>query len=662
MKGLSKRAKNAHPREQTSAYDRVGRLASFGLVEPWQVALLMPTGYDDLRQVAPGFEAALQHEQCLVWAVPSGSATAQFSKGVPRTVVAMTDRGGATARATVFGDTKVWLERMGSGDPGVFLVHAEIYNDSVTLRVIEEVEGAWVGRLRPKYPGKPNYMASETVREKVIQALPHAIPRAAAYIEEELAPLVGRNRLIEAAGLPGWTLEQVLEEAHLPATPRMAEQARTALRRIAAFAALAKVQSHKLHRPRVRPIDLATRHARIRAIPFTLTADQVRAIEDIAEDLAQPVAARRTVCGDVGCGKSSVFCTAAVSAVDAGARVAILMPSLALAEQVHREIEETWPDARPVLVTGEGEQRTLDGEPLLVGTTALLHRETGEFDLVVVDEEQKFSVEQREALASTTAHLVIASATCIPRSQALARYGAVGLSEIRQSHSVKTIETKLWGQDERRALLADLQRFLSMGDQLLVVYPMREPGEEMNPLLSVQAAAAGWERMYPGRVRVLTGEDSDQIKSQVMADMRNGRAQILLATTVVEVGITLPGLRRAMIVAPERHGLTTLHQLRGRVARKGGQGWCDLFPPLPLKDKQKEKLEAFLRCKDGFDVAELDLRLRGFGDLSKGATKQSGADDCFLFGDPITPEHVEAMAQLWGEVSGHEQVKRATNG
>src|SRR5690606_14958366 len=119
-------------------------------------------------------------------------------------------------------------------------------------------------------------------------------------------------------------------------------------------------------------------------------------------------------------------------------------------------------------------------------------------------------------------------------------------------------------------------------------------------------------------------------KRQVMDDMRSGRAKILIATTVVEVGVTLPALRRVMVVAPERYGLVTLHQLRGRAARRGGTGWFDLHSPAPLKEKQQEKLQLFTRCKDGFEVAELALKLRGFGDLARGGTKQSGADDSFL--------------------------------
>lgn len=649
--GSTSRSKSkGSPKDDESAFKKVGRFAALGLKEPWHVALLMPSGYDDLRNVATSVEETLGHERAVIWLEKVEEARSSFSGGKPRTTVVMRDQVGNAVRCTVFGDTPVWLERFAQLTSAHFIVQGDVYREEIQLRIVEELPDEWVGRLRPKYPGKPNYLAAEKVRDKVVATLPKALPLAASFIENELAPLVGRDRLMEAAGLGGWSLEQALEEAHLPASSKMASVAREALHRIAAFAALAKAHSHTLERPPARSLRLNTWPVRMGALPYTSTQEQRQAVLDAVQDMAKPTAMARVLVGDVGSGKTTVFGTLAVACCDAGGRVAILLPNLPLAEQVHREIAETWPDVGATLVTGDTVGDGLNQRPLLVGTTALLHRKVGEFDLVIVDEEQKFSVEQREVLAGTKAHLLTSSATCIPRSAALARYGAVGISELRKSHVKKYIRTRHWRADEKRNLMGELFQFLKSGDQLLMVYPMREPGEEVDPLLSVQCAYEGWERMFPGKVRMLTGDDDDGVKSAVMADMREDRAQILLATTVVEVGITLPKLRRITIVSPERYGLSTLHQLRGRVARKGGDGWCDLYSPMPLKDKQLDKLNAFIGCKDGFEVAELDLRLRGFGDLAKGATKQSGADDSFLFGSAITPDHVAPMEKLWHEV------------
>ena len=646
MAGTRGRAKSEQDTE--SAYKRVGRLASLGLTERWQTALLLPSGLDDLRTVCPSLAAVAGHERAVIALRPAGDPRAYF-KGAPRTVVPMADATGATMRCTVFGDTKFWMPHFLEGQVCHYLVRPEEFNGEATLRIEELVDPEWVGRLRPKYPGKPNYLAAEKVREVVIRNLPEALPQAASFIERELEPLVGRDRLLEGIGMPGWTLQQVIEEAHTPVSPLMHAAAKRSLQRVAAFAALAKAHSHRLSRPSVRALELSTLDARVRQLPFALTPDQSAAAQSIAADLGRPVAMRRVLIGDVGTGKTAVFGSAATAAFDAGGRVAILLPNLPLAEQVAREIRETWPDVPVCQVTGDSGPEHLGAERFMVGTTAMLHRQPGDLDFVIVDEEQKFSVEQREALATTSAHLLTSSATCIPRSQALAKYGALSLSEIRSTHVKKNVLTRLWAPEQRRELFGEIARFLEGDAQLLVVYPMREKGEDMDPRLSVEVAGEFWENKYPGRVRTLTGEDSDERKTQALGDMRANRAQILIATTVVEVGVTLPGLRRVLIVAPERHGLTQLHQLRGRCSRKGGDGWCDLFSPSPLSPAQSEKLEAFKACRDGFEVAELDLKLRGFGDLGRESKRQSGADDSFIFGAPITPEVVEEVEALWRE-------------
>lgn len=643
-------AKNAALRDQApSAFKKVGRFAALGLTEPYQIALLMPSGYDDLRDIASGLAGVAGRDRALLWLAAVQPPRSTFSSGVPRTTCVMRDAHGEAVRATAFGESEIWQSRLTDAE-GYFLVQPEEFRGELQVRILEAIPAEWVGRLRPKYPGKPNYLSAEKVRDTVTSKLAQMLPQAAGYIENELAPLVSRDRLLDAAGLPGWTLEQVLEETHMPGSPKMGEMAREALHRVAAFAALAKAHSHALQRPPARALDLATWPARMDQLPYRATPEQRMAVQAAATDMRQGKAMARVLIGDVGSGKTTVFGALAAACVDAGGRCAILLPNQVLAEQVHREIAHAWPDVAPRLVLGDTAGKGLASDALLVGTTALLHRDVGAFDLVVVDEEQKFSVEQKAALANARSHMLTCSATCIPRTQALARYGAVGISELRQSHVAKTIETRLWTVDRKRELMAQLQTFLNGGQQLLIVYPMKVKGEDMDPLLSVDEAARVWMRLYPGKVRVLTGDSDPDEKTRVMADMRAGAAQILIATTVVEVGVTLPNLYRAMVVAPERLGLTTIHQLRGRVARMGGTGWCDLYSPLPLKDKQRDKLEAFTRCRDGFEVAELDLQLRGFGDLSAGATKQSGADDSFLFGSAITPAHVAPMEGLWEEL------------
>jgi ATP-dependent DNA helicase RecG len=141
---------------------------------------------------------------------------------------------------------------------------------------------------------------------------------------------------------------------------------------------------------------------------------------------------------------------------------------------------------------------------------------------------------------------------------------------------------------------------------------------------------------------------SDEEKKSALADMSSGAASILVATTVVEVGITIPRLRRCIVVHPDRHGLTTLHQLRGRLARHGGEGWFDLYLPNKVKDETMARLQVLVETTDGFAVAEHDMRLRGVGDMSRDSNRQSGADETFLFGRPVS---IDALDEVMGMMS-----------
>lgn len=645
----SSNRRKAKPKDQPSAYDRVGRLASFGIEHPWQIPLLVPQSYDDFtRPAADALEVEQMDEGrgCLYLA-PAGPLRQHYGQ-VARTTVVMRDDSGQTIAAVAFGDTKEWAERIQSApDGGLYLAQATRYRGELQLRLIERIPDRWAGQVRPRYQGKPRYMPPDKVLEKVHEALPVQLPHAASSLHAQVERHCSERDLVDAAGLPGWTLEQILAEVHLPASPAMAERARLALHRIAAFVGLTHAHQHVLNRPRVRPLDLSTRSRRLGQLPFEPTSEQASVVDEIAADMAQPVAMKRLLQADVGYGKSCPLLVIAASTFDAGGRVAVLAPNTPLAIQLHSELSAWFPDVSARLVTGELSERDLQGERVLIGTTALLYRDVGDLNLVVVDEEQKFSVEQREALTGLGAHMLSATATCIPRTMALARYGAVSISRLLTPHVKKNVVTRRWGIDGRRELFEELRRHVGQGGQLLVIYPMKEARSAEDALSAVETSYQGWDKLFPGAVRWLHSEADDDTKGQILSDMRKGDAKILVATTVVEVGITIPGLRRVVIVSPERMGLAQIHQLRGRVARSGGDGWCDLYSPAQLSDEQMSKLDAFLKCRDGFEVAELDMSLRGFGDLSLTGKQQSGADRGILFGSAITADHVEPMEALW---------------
>lgn len=648
------RKKATEPREPT-AFDRVGRLASFGIEHGFQIPFLMPAGYDDFTQpVASLHDVASSADRALIHLRVVGMVR-HFYGSVPRTRAEVQDDHGGRTFAVAFGDTKEWaLVLEASRQGALFVVQPSWFKEEFSLRLVERVDRQWAGRVRPRYPGKPNYMPPDKVREKIHEALPVQLQVAAGQLRAAIGARVPIETVMTAAGAPGWSLEQVIGEVHMPASPTMACLAREALHRVAAFVGLMHAHDHVVSRARVRPVALATRKARLSQLPYTPTAEQVQVVEEIAADMARPVAMKRLLTADVGLGKSGPILVAVAATLDADPsnRVALMAPNTALASQLHAEFRSWFPDLPAEFITGEHRDKDLTGYRHLIGTTALLHRNVGELALVAVDEEQKFSTDQREALTGFGAHMLTATATCIPRTMALARYGALGVSQIRKPHTPRTVHTRRWDAENRRPLFAELRAHVHAGGQVLVVYPMREAREQTDVLRAVDTSHQGWEKMFPGLVRWLDATANDETKQTVLDDMRQKRARILVSTTVVEVGITIPDLQRVVIVGPERMGLSQIHQLRGRVARKGGEGWCDLYCPVALNDDQVSKLDAFLACKDGHEVAELDLKLRGFGDLSMKGRRQSGSDGGILFGSAVTLEHVEPMEKVWLEACG----------
>lgn len=551
---------------------------------------------------------------------------------------------------TVFGDSRKFREELlANRDRVAMLGTLEVFKDRLWLKSPELVPLNWLGHYRPKYPGKTGVIGPELVRDRVLGHLRSAIPVAARFLAHSLAEFGPPARLAELAGLPGWPLETILLQAHAPKSLELGRKAQHALEVLAAYGVILRAKGSQRLTGTGSPVVVGPWEKRAAGISFRLTEEQRQAIIDIITDLAAARPMRRILSGDVGTGKTAVYGTVCAALVDAGRRAVVLLPNESLAAQVAREFRSWWPDLPIGLVTGSTSDTDAElDQPLLVGTTALLHRRLPEPDLMVVDEQQKFSREQREQLVGNDTNLLEVTATCIPRSQALVRYGVVQVSKLTIPHTPKTIHTRIWFRDQWPELFGRVKKTLADGDQVLLVYPLREKGEENEeddrengprrntpPLRSAEEVYQKWARLYPGRVRWVHGQMSDTDKEDALKALRDGQADILVATTVVEVGINLPKLRRIVIVHPERHGLTTLHQLRGRVARTGGEGWCDLFLPNHVKEKTMERLRVMEQTTDGFKVAEMDMRLRGVGDLSQNSSKQSGSDDTFLFGRQV---------------------------
>ncbi|HUB76061.1 MAG TPA: ATP-dependent DNA helicase RecG, partial [Solirubrobacteraceae bacterium] len=377
-------------------------------------------------------------------------------------------------------------------------------------------------------------------------------------------------------------------------------------------------------------------------LPFALTGDQAGAIAELGEELARPRPAQRLLMGEVGSGKTVVALYAMLRAVECGAQAALMAPTETLAEQHFATIQRLLgrEPATLELLTGSTPAarrrrilaRLETGElQLLVGTHALIE-DAVRFErlaLAVVDEQHRFGVRQRAALdakapAGSAPHVLHLTATPIPRTLALARHGDLDQTRQRELPARRRpIETHVVAGERARArAYARIGEEIASGRQAFVVCPLVEQSEEPDAG-DVRAATAEFERLRAGELRehrlvLMHGQLSHREKQAAMASFAAGDADVLVATTVIEVGIDVPNATVMLVENAERFGISQLHQLRGRVGRGEHPAVCLLCGP-----KDSARLTALARHDDGFELAEIDLRLRKEGDLI--GTRQSGA-------------------------------------
>lgn len=353
-------------------------------------------------------------------------------------------------------------------------------------------------------------------------------------------------------------------------------------------------------------------------LPFELTQEQQSAIKDIQNDFTKDVAARRMIVGDVGSGKTMVILASAYMMKPY--KSILMAPTTILANQLFEEAQK-FLDLKCVLVTNKTKKVDLSEYDFIIGTHALLYRELPKVALVMVDEQHRFGTAQRNLLEKLVScgekkpHFLQFSATPIPRTQAMIESAHIDVSLITTTPYKKDIDSKVIHKNDFKDLLEHIKSEIEKNNQVLLVYPLVEQSETLE-YQSIDEARSYWEKNF-ANVYVTHGKDKD--KEQVLLDFRED-GSILIATTVVEVGISLPRLTTVVIVGAERLGLSTLHQLRGRVSRTGLKGYCYLY----TNQNESKRLEEFVKTTNGFDIANLDLKYRKSGDLLKG-TNQSGS-------------------------------------
>ena len=387
------------------------------------------------------------------------------------------------------------------------------------------------------------------------------------------------------------------------------------------------------------------REAIKKILPFHPTAAQKRVLKEIATDMQIPCPMRRLLQGDVGSGKTIVAFQAAIIAIENGYQVALMAPTEILAQQHYFSARQILERAgyRIVLLTGSLEQdRKRDirrhiaegNAQLIIGTPALIQDrvEFKNLGLVVVDEQHRFGVMQRLKLMKKTdddaktaePDVLVMTATPIPRTLALTLYGDLDLSVLDELPPGRTPVVTRCVQDERAPEVWDfVGKQIAAGHQAYVVYPVIEEDEENELKAARQMHRELREKIFPSlHVGLLHGRLDAEEKEHVMREFQRGKIEILVATTVIEVGVDVPNATVMVIEHADRFGLAQLHQLRGRIGRGAAKSYCVLMRGSKVSEEGERRLDAMVRSNDGFQIAELDLELRGPGEFF--GTKQAG--------------------------------------
>ncbi len=510
------------------------------------------------------------------------------------------------------------------------------------------------GRVLAVYPatdGLPTKLLRQLVDAQLDALLPQITDPLPAHV-------------LAAAGVP--SLPDALRLVHRPGSVKEAERGRARL----AFEELFCVQllhrrANQLERTARDGITFVNQRRLTTALkaqlPFSLTGAQVRVLREIVADMTSPVRMHRLLQGDVGSGKTIVALFAALVALENDWQAALMAPTELLAEQHLRTFTKLLAPLgiTPALLTGRmgtAERRAVatrleSYEPMLVvGTHALVQDATsfGRLGLVIVDEQHRFGVEQRKALQAKGASpdVLLMSATPIPRSLALTVYGDLDVSLLDEKPPGRVpIVTTMRPESARDRVMTFINAQLDAGRQAYVVYPVIEESERSDLRAATQMAEELSAGVFASRrVGLLHGRLKGDEKDAVMRAFLARELDVLVATTVIEVGIDVPNASVMLIEHPERFGLSQLHQLRGRVGRGATDSYCILLGD--VSPDSAERLDVFVGTEDGFEIARADMRLRGMGDLF--GERQSGLPS-FRVADPLRDEAMIPVARAAAE-------------
>jgi ATP-dependent DNA helicase RecG len=553
---------------------------------------------------------------------------------VPYRIITSDETG--TLTLTYFNARQDYLEKLlPPGETRYVSGTAEFYDGMLQMvhpdRVVDEKGFADLPLIEPVYP-----LTEGLALGNVRHAMDGALARIPALPEWQDEAWVSREQFPAFA--------EALRHLHRPAQPHDVAPESLAWTRLAydellaGQLALALLRAHMRRQAGRGSASEGRMRARIlKALPYLLTHSQQKAVDDIVTDLARPQRMLRLLQGDVGSGKTVVALIAAATVIEAGRQAAFMAPTESLASQHLATIAPLAEAAgiRVAILTGRErgaarqeilDRLTLGDIDLLLGTHALFQDDVGFHDLAlaVVDEQHRFGVHQRLALAQKgeAVDMLVLTATPIPRTLVLTYFGDMDISELREKPPGRQpIDTRTIPLSRLEEVEDAVGRALAAGNRAYWVCPLVEESEKID-LAAVEARFEELKAKFGAKVDLVHGRVKGADKDAAMARFASGETQLLVATTVIEVGIDVPQATVMVVEHAERFGLAQLHQLRGRIGRGSGHSTCLLLYKAPLGETAKARLAILRETEDGFRIAEEDLRLRGEGDLL--GTRQSG--------------------------------------
>ena len=626
-----------------------------------------PRGYEDRTRLIPIEKLEVDTPACFRAMVMNTPRTAHIRKGLDLTKVQVADH---TARLNLtFFNNKYVVDQLQYGQEYIFYgaVSGDFIGYNMTNPVFERLDAPAVTtrRVLPIYPLTAG-LSNASVLKAVQQAL------AICDVPEEIIPEPVRR---EYGILPA---ERAYQAIHQPQSLAEAELAKKRLifEEFFVFSAGLSLMRAARADKKTAPYTNLEMRPFYGSLPFTLTGAQQRAVEDIRRDVSRGAPMNRLVQGDVGSGKTMVAAAAAYLAAGNGKQTALMAPTEILAEQHFASLEKLFAPMgiSVALLTGSmtvkqkknvREQIENGTVQIVVGTHALLSDATRfqDLGLVIADEQHRFGVAQRSRLSGKgeDPHLLVMSATPIPRTLALLMYGDLEVSILDElPPGREPVDTFLVTESYRPRINAFIRKQVQEGHQCFVVCPAVEENEELGMKAATVWAETLQQTVFPDlRIALLHGQMKGAEKEEAMAAFARGEADVLVATTVIEVGVDVPNATLMVIEDADRFGLSQLHQLRGRVGRGKSKSYCILTSRNRNEETQR-RLKALCKTTDGFRIAEEDLKLRGPGDFF--GSRQSGlpafrvADLSF---DLQTLKDAQAASAQWIDTRGTQDTPEA---